>query len=67
MCSELHELQAKPRCVHCGAEKFEQEPPTFCYQNGEVRLAHIHIPNELVTLLTATLEEANNFRRNIHV
>ncbi|XP_057801659.1 uncharacterized protein LOC131016887 [Salvia miltiorrhiza] len=64
-CSLLHELKNVPDCIHCGARRFEYEPPTFCCDNGKVKLAFSEVPPELDELFTAQSEEAINFRRNI--
>jgi len=53
-------------CFEPSANKFEFEPSSFCYQNREVRLASIEIPNELYTLFTSQTKEADEFRKNIH-
>ncbi|XP_057803005.1 uncharacterized protein LOC131018296 [Salvia miltiorrhiza] len=63
--SLLHELKNVPDCIHCGARIFEYEPPTFCCDNGKVKLAFSEVPTQLDELFTAQSEEAIDFRRNI--
>ncbi|KAL7106063.1 hypothetical protein ACP275_07G087700 [Erythranthe tilingii] len=38
--SELHELKSMPECIHCGAVRFEYEPPTFCV---EMEKSNLHL------------------------
>ncbi|XP_073119840.1 uncharacterized protein [Henckelia pumila] len=53
---------------HCGAKKFEFESPTFCCDNGKIRLADTIIPCELFVLFIDTQSpEAENFRKRIRV
>ncbi|KAL7145758.1 hypothetical protein ABFS83_07G107900 [Erythranthe nasuta] len=66
-CSDMHELKKMPDCSHCGATRFEYEPPTFCCGNGKIKLAHIEVPDELYDLFTSQSEEAIEFRNNIRV
>ncbi|XP_012856992.1 PREDICTED: uncharacterized protein LOC105976260 [Erythranthe guttata] len=56
-----------PDCSHCGATRFEYEPPTFCCGNGKIKLAPIEVPDELYDLFTSPSEEAIEFRNNIRV
>ncbi|GAA0150566.1 hypothetical protein LIER_09484 [Lithospermum erythrorhizon] len=66
-CSELHVLKPMKMCSHCGAIKFEFEPPTFCCDNGRIKLAETNVPAELEDLLTSQSDEAKYFRKNIRV
>ncbi|GAA0158934.1 hypothetical protein LIER_15837 [Lithospermum erythrorhizon] len=54
-------------CSHCGAMKFEFEPPTFCCDNGRIKLAETIVPAELEDLLTSQSDEAKDFQKNIRV
>ncbi|KAL7106310.1 hypothetical protein ACP275_07G104200 [Erythranthe tilingii] len=63
----MHELKKMSDCRHCGATRFEYEPPTFCCGNGKIKLAPIEVPDELYDLFTSQSEEAIEFRNNIRV
>ena len=65
VCSELHVLRNTASCVHCGAMRFQYEPPTFCCYKGQIKLASVHVPDELRYLFTSTSEEAKEFQKNI--
>lgn len=65
VCSNIHELKIVPNCVHCGALRFECEPPTFCCGSGKIKLAPIEIPEELYELYSSQSAEATEFRNNI--
>ncbi|XP_050233165.1 uncharacterized protein LOC126681661 [Mercurialis annua] len=67
VCSPLHKLKKVLPCSYCGAKRFEYEPPTFCCQNGKVKLATSKIPEELLLLFTSDCEEAIQFRNNIRL
>ncbi|KAL0355931.1 UNVERIFIED_CONTAM: hypothetical protein Sradi_4040000 [Sesamum radiatum] len=54
-------------CIYCGAVKFEYEAPTFCCDNGKVKLVHVEVPDKLYELFTSTSEEAVAFRKNIRL
>ncbi|XP_012837761.1 PREDICTED: uncharacterized protein LOC105958298 [Erythranthe guttata] len=56
-----------PECIHCGAVRFEYEPPTFCCGNGKIKLAPIEVPDDLYELFTSQIEDAVEFRNNIRV
>ncbi|XP_042499693.1 uncharacterized protein LOC122077857 [Macadamia integrifolia] len=62
---KVHVLKKVPPCTHCGAKKFEYEPPSFCCCNGNVVLASTTVPDELYTLFTSQTSEAIEFRRYI--
>ena len=64
-CSELHKLKDTHTCAHCGAKKFEFECPTFCCDNGKIKLANANVPSELEDLFIGQSEEAQEFRKNI--
>lgn len=63
--SEEYKLKKMPSCIHCGATRFEHEPPTFCCDNGKVKLAHSDVPEKLYELYTSQSEESIDFRKNI--
>ncbi|KAK4394703.1 hypothetical protein Sango_1624600 [Sesamum angolense] len=50
--SEAHVLEKMPNCTYCGAVKFECEPPTFCCDNGKVKLVHVEVPDKLQGVYT---------------
>ncbi|KAK4387582.1 hypothetical protein Sango_2364800 [Sesamum angolense] len=51
----------------CGAVKFEYESPTFCCDNGKVKLVHVEVPDKLYELFTSKSKEAMAFRKNIRL
>jgi hypothetical protein len=61
-----HVLKKVPNCRHCGAIRFEYEPPGFCCTNGKV---HVHIPEvpaDLKRLFTSQVDnDAKYFRKHI--
>ncbi|GER33667.1 RING/U-box superfamily protein, partial [Striga asiatica] len=67
VCLAIHELKKMSNCIHCGAMKFQYECPTFCCDNGKVKLAPIEVPDELYELFTSQTEEAKQFRINIRL
>ncbi|KAK4382896.1 hypothetical protein Sango_2828900 [Sesamum angolense] len=50
--SEAHVLEKMPNCTYCGAVKFEYESPTFCCDNGKVKLVHVEVPDKLQGVYT---------------
>ncbi|KAL0277960.1 UNVERIFIED_CONTAM: hypothetical protein Sradi_7309600, partial [Sesamum radiatum] len=56
-----------PNCTYCGAVKFEYESPTFCCDNGKVKLVHVEVPDKLYELFTSKSKEAMAFRKNIRL
>ncbi|KAK4380836.1 hypothetical protein Sango_3026800 [Sesamum angolense] len=65
--SEAHVLEKMPNCTYCGAVKFEYESPTFCCDNGKVKLVHVEVPDKLYELFTSKSKEAMAFRKNIRL
>ncbi|KAL3500777.1 hypothetical protein ACH5RR_039870 [Cinchona calisaya] len=63
--SELYELKKIQNCTHCNAIKFDYEPPTFCCDNGKIKLALVEIPQELLEFFTSTAEESEIFLESI--
>ncbi|GER54009.1 pyrophosphate--fructose 6-phosphate1-phosphotransferase subunit alpha [Striga asiatica] len=47
--------------------KFQYECPTFCCDNGKVKLSPIEVPDELYELFTSQTEEGKQFRINIRL
>lgn len=66
--TELREINSTTVCHYCDAKKFEFESPTFCCDNGKIRLANTVMPPELLTLFTDTnSRQAEDFRKRIRV
>ncbi|KAK1644706.1 hypothetical protein QYE76_062511 [Lolium multiflorum] len=65
--TETHMLKPVDNCkhTHCGAKKFEHEPPGFCCRNGQIKLANTDTPPELMRLWTSEDPDARHFRDNI--
>ncbi|KAM0884869.1 hypothetical protein ACQ4PT_030728 [Festuca glaucescens] len=65
--TETHILKSVDNCVHkhCGAKRFEHEPPGFCCRNGQIKLANTVTPPELERLWTSEDPDARHFRDNI--
>ncbi|XP_073028732.1 uncharacterized protein [Primulina eburnea] len=64
----LREINSMLVCHHCGTKKFEFESPTFCCDNGKIRLAATTIPHELFLLFTDTQsQKSEDFRKRIRV
>jgi len=61
-----HKLSNVPDCRHCGAKRFQYEPPGFCCRKGKI---HIHIPDvpaQLKRLFTSQVhDDAKYFRKHI--
>ncbi|GER29257.1 F-box family protein [Striga asiatica] len=62
---QTHELKKVRKCSYCDAARFQYEPPTFCCDNGKVKLAPIDVPDELYELFTSDFEEPNEFHKSI--
>ncbi|XP_015646679.2 uncharacterized protein [Oryza sativa Japonica Group] len=43
-------LKPEPDCKHCGAKRFQYEPPGFCCRDGEIKLVENETPPEIVSL-----------------
>ncbi|KAM0870498.1 hypothetical protein ACQ4PT_039966 [Festuca glaucescens] len=65
--TETHMLKPVDDCKHkhCGAKKFEHEPPGFCCRNGQIKLANTDTPPELMRIWTSEDPDARHFRDNI--
>ncbi|XP_075492617.1 uncharacterized protein LOC142530687 [Primulina tabacum] len=61
-----HELHPMHICCYCGAKKFQFEPPTFCCDNGKIKLAATEVPPDMLNLFTDyESTEAMQFRKNV--
>jgi hypothetical protein len=58
-------LKAEPDCKHCGAKRFQYEPPGFCCRDGKIKLVENETPPELMRLWTSSDPDAKHFRDNI--
>lgn len=64
----MYEINSMLVCQYCGAKKFEFESPTFCCDNGKIKLATTVMPHDLLVLFTDTeSREAEDFRKRIRV
>lgn len=65
---DLHELKPMNICRYCEARKFEFESPTFCCDNGKIKLANSVMPSEMIDLFTGNQShKAVDFRKRIRV
>ncbi|KAG8084350.1 hypothetical protein GUJ93_ZPchr0010g10028 [Zizania palustris] len=60
-----HLLKTQPDCRHCGAKRFEYEPPGFCCMNGKVKLQMPEPPEELRRLYSGEDIQSQHFMENI--
>nr|BAC83702.1 helicase-like protein [Oryza sativa Japonica Group] len=58
-------LKPEPDCKHCGAKRFQYEPPSFCFRDGKIKLVQNETPLELMRLWTSSDPDAKHFRDNI--
>ncbi|EEE56995.1 hypothetical protein OsJ_06738 [Oryza sativa Japonica Group] len=58
-------LKPEPDCKHCGAKRFQYEPPSFCCRDGKINLVQNETPPELMRLWTSSDPDAKHFRDNI--
>ncbi|XP_025880057.1 uncharacterized protein [Oryza sativa Japonica Group] len=58
-------LKPEPDCKHCGAKRFQYEPPGFCCRDGKIKLVENETPPELMRLWTSSDPDAKHFRDNI--
>ena len=63
--THTHILKPAKDCKHCGAKKFESEPPGFCCRGGKVKLNASDTPDELMRLWSSTDANARHFCDNI--
>ena len=56
-------LPSPTTCTECNAVKFAYECPTFCCQNGKVKLSSNEIPQPLIDLFTKDDERGEDFRK----
>ncbi|KAG5565561.1 hypothetical protein RHGRI_001464 [Rhododendron griersonianum] len=63
--SQPHELRTMANCQFCQGKRFQYEPPTFCYHNGEVVLTSPSVPLRLRNLFTSQTVEALEFCKHI--
>jgi hypothetical protein len=55
-----------PNCRHCGAIRFEYEPPGFCCRSGNVQVHIREVSAELKRLFTSQVDnDAKYFRKHI--
>ena len=52
-------------CPHCGANRFEHEPPGFCCRNEKVDLKAPNIADELIRLWSSADANTKHFCNNI--
>ncbi|EEC71179.1 hypothetical protein OsI_03059 [Oryza sativa Indica Group] len=57
-------LKPEPDCKHCGAKRFQYEPPSFCCRGGKIKLVQNETPPELMRLWTSSDPDAKHFRDN---
>lgn len=60
-------LRQKINCLHCGAIKFEFEPPGFCCSSGQIQLSTQEPPTALCDLIFGPGAESENFRHYIRI
>jgi hypothetical protein len=58
-------LKPEPDCKHCGAKRFQYEPPSFCCRDGKIKLVQNETPPELMRLWTSSDPDAKHFQDNI--
>ncbi|KAG2582286.1 hypothetical protein PVAP13_6KG124735 [Panicum virgatum] len=61
-----HKLREVPDCRHCGAKRFQYEPPGLCCRKGKVNIHIPEVPAELKRLFTSQVhDDAKYFRKHI--
>jgi hypothetical protein len=65
MPTNTHILKPVKDCKHCGAKKFESEPPGFFCRSGKIHLNAPDTLDELVRLWSSADADARHFRNNI--
>jgi len=65
MPTNTHMLKPVIDCPHCGANRFEHEPPGFCCRNEKVDLKAPNIADELIRLWSSVDADTKHFRNNI--
>ncbi|KAL6840699.1 hypothetical protein ACP4OV_029563 [Aristida adscensionis] len=61
-----HVLLKVPDCQHCGAKRFQYEPPAFCCRKGKIKIHIPEVPTELKRLFTSQVDaDVKYFRKDI--
>ncbi|XP_072148537.1 uncharacterized protein [Setaria viridis] len=60
-----HMLKPVENCKYCDAKKFHHEPEGLCCRKGQIKLANLETPHQLMRLWTSNDSDAIHFRKNI--
>ncbi|XP_072146336.1 uncharacterized protein [Setaria viridis] len=60
-----HKLKPVENCKYCDAKKFHHEPEGLCCRKGQIKLANLETPHQLMRLWTSNDSDAIHFRKNI--
>ncbi|XP_072148353.1 uncharacterized protein [Setaria viridis] len=60
-----HKLKPVKNCKYCDAKKFHHEPEGLCCRKGQIKLANLETPHQLMRLWTSNDSDAIHFRKNI--
>uniref|UniRef100_K3YL66 ATP-dependent DNA helicase n=3 Tax=Setaria italica TaxID=4555 RepID=K3YL66_SETIT len=60
-----HKLKPVENCKYCDAKKFQYEPEGLCCRKGQIKLANLETPHQLMRLWTSNDSDAIHFRKNI--
>uniref|UniRef100_K3Y1E1 ATP-dependent DNA helicase n=1 Tax=Setaria italica TaxID=4555 RepID=K3Y1E1_SETIT len=58
-------LKPIENCKYCDAKKFHHEPEGLCCRKGQIKLANLETPHQLMRLWTSNNSDAIHFRKNI--
>uniref|UniRef100_K4AIV9 Helitron helicase-like domain-containing protein n=1 Tax=Setaria italica TaxID=4555 RepID=K4AIV9_SETIT len=63
--NNTHMLKPVENCKYCDAKKFHHEPEGLCCRKGQIKLANLETPHQLMRLWTSNDSDAIHFRKNI--